>query len=148
MPEWLQACFELARRVSQSTQDNYQRTFDTPESVVKFLQPQMGNLKKENFRTILLNVRNQLIRTDVVSLGTLNAPIVHPREAFKPAIEASALSIILVHNHPSGDPEPSTEDIAITNRLKEVSELVGIELLDHIIISATSCTSLKERGVI
>lgn len=143
--EQVRACFELARRFRQSNSNNGRRAFKRPAEVAEYLQPIMGSLKKETFRALLLNTRNQLIRCELVSLGTLNASLVHPREVFKPAVEVSAASVILAHNHPSGDPEPSREDLQLTKRLVQAAELLGIELVDHVIITATSHVSLKER---
>jgi DNA repair protein RadC len=143
--EQIRSCFELARRFRQSGPNNGSRIFRSPDIVVAYLGPIMANLKKETFRTLLLNTRHQLIRCDLVSLGTLNASLVHPREVFKPAIEVSAACVILAHNHPSGDPEPSREDLLLTKRLSQAAELLGIDLLDHVIIAGTSHVSLKER---
>jgi len=143
--EQIRACFELARRFRRSRPSTRRRKFKRPDEVAAYLQPMMGALKKETFRTLLLDTRNQLIRCDLVSLGTLNASLVHPREIFKPAIEVSAASIILAHNHPSGDPDPSREDLLLTKRIVQAAELLGIDLLDHVIIGAKSFVSLKER---
>lgn len=146
--EQVRSCFELARRLKQPSSKNGSRVFKRPDQVAAYLGPIMAKLKKETFRTLLLNTRNQLIRCDLVSLGTLNASLVHPREVFQPAIEVSASSVILAHNHPSGDPEPSSEDVQLTKRLAQVAELVGIEILDHVIVAGTSFVSLRERKLI
>lgn len=95
-----------------------------------------------------LNTKNQPLTINVVSIGTLNSSLVHPREIFKPAILSNAASIIIAHNHPSGDPEPSSEDINITHRLKECGKLLGIELVDHVIIGDEKFVSLKEKGIL
>ena len=94
---------------------------------------------------LLLNARHELQCRETVSIGSLNASIVHPREVFLPAILHSAASVVLVHNHPSGDPEPSEEDLSITRRLVEVGQLVGIEVLDHVIVGARGVVSLRAR---
>ena len=108
----------------------------------------MRDLKKERFMTVMLDGKNRMIREDLVSEGILTASLVHPREVFSPAIRACAAGIVLVHNHPSGDPEPSPEDIEITKRLASVGELVGIRVLDHVIIGDGSYVSFLERGLI
>ena len=106
----------------------------------------MGRYRVEVFRALLLDSRHHLIRRATVSRGSLNASIVHPREVFRPAIVASAGSIIVVHNHPSGDPTPSQDDLTITKRLVRVGELVGIPVLDHIIVVRSGYLSLKREG--
>ena len=100
----------------------------------------------EEFHVLLLNARHEVMRRVMVSRGSLNASIVHPREVFRPAILASAASIVLVHNHPSGDPEPSEEDLSITRRLAQAGELLGIGVLDHVIIAKHGFVSLRARG--
>lgn len=106
------------------------------------------DLDREAFSVILVGARNQLLRLMVVSVGTLTASIVHPREVFKPAIAHGTASLVLVHNHPSGDPDPSEDDIALTRRLVKAGELLGIEVLDHVIPGGTRFCSLKtQRGV-
>jgi DNA repair protein RadC len=110
----------------------------------------MGRLKdkkKEYFLAILLDTRNQLIRVAEISVGSLDTSVVHPREVFKEAISASAAAVIFVHNHPSGDTEASEDDIALTKRLAQAGEIVGIDVLDHIIIGGKSYTSLKRLGL-
>jgi DNA repair protein RadC len=105
-------------------------------------------LDKEHFRAVLLNTKNHVLKTVEISVGSLDASLVHPRECFRPAVAASAASIILLHNHPSGDPEPSADDIAITKRLKETGQVLGIEVLDHIIFGGGNYVSLKKRGIV
>jgi DNA repair protein RadC len=101
----------------------------------------------EEFHVLLLNARHECMRRVLISRGSLNASIVHPREVFRPAILASAASIILVHNHPSGDPDPSEEDLSITRRLVQVGELVGIGVLDHVVIAKRGSVSLRARSL-
>ena len=108
----------------------------------------MRRHREERFVVLLLNARHELQRKALVSKGSLNASIVHPREVFLPAIRRSAASIILVHNHPSGDPEPSEEDLTITKRLVEVGELVGIAVLDHVIIAKRGVVSFRARQLL
>jgi len=121
--------------------------FNSPKAVAEYLQKYIGREKKEHFIMLYLDTRNKLI-TNRVSVGTLNANLVHPREVFKNAIQANAAQIIVAHNHPSDDPEPSPEDIALTRRLDDAAKIIDIELLDHIIIAKQGFTSLKERGYI
>lgn len=102
---------------------------------------------QEVFGVLILNIKNKIVAVHEVSRGALNSSLVHPREVFKPAVLHNAASIICFHNHPSGDPEPSKEDIEITNRLVEAGKIMGIEILDHIIVGDDGYVSLKERGV-
>ncbi len=104
--------------------------------------------RKENFRVFFLDTQNRITGKETVSIGTLNASIVHPRECFRTAILKNVASVIFVHNHPSGSLEPSTEDLAVTRRLVDAGKLLGIHVLDHVIVTADSHTSLKERGLI
>ena len=108
----------------------------------------MKFLKKEYLKVLLLDTKNKVIEVETVSIGSLSSSIVHPREVFNTAIRKLAASIIVVHNHPSGDAKPSKEDISITKRLKESGEILGIKLLDHIIIGMNRYFSLKEEGLI
>lgn len=118
----------------------------SPQDVFTLLGHELKFLQQEHFICIFLNTKNGITGKEVISIGTLNASLVHPREVFRPAIKRSSASIICVHNHPSGNPEPSNEDISITKRLVEAGRIIGIELLDHIIIGHDSFVSLKERG--
>lgn len=104
--------------------------------------------KKENFVVFYLNGRNQVVSTECVSVGTLNASLVHPREVFEPAIRHLAASVILAHNHPSGDCTPSEDDIEITKRLVEAGRLIGIEVLDHLVVGSEGYLSFKEKGLL
>jgi DNA repair protein RadC len=118
-----------------------------PTDVLPFVAD-IRNKTKEYFVAFFLNARNCIIRRDIVSIGTLNASLVHPREVFKPAIEQSAASVIFIHNHPSGDPSPSEDDIKLTKRLVSAGEILGIDVLDHIIITRTGFLSMKAKGII
>jgi DNA repair protein RadC len=118
-----------------------------PEDVFECCRA-MARYRQEHFVVLLLNARHELDRKVVVSKGTLNASLVHPREVFRPAIVRSAASIILVHCHPSGDPEPSEEDLGITKRLVQVGELVGIAVLDHVIIAKRGVTSFRAKQLL
>ena len=115
-----------------------------PEDIYKLCK-KMAKYEKEHFVAILLNSRHAVLAVDTISIGSLNASIVHPREVFLPAIRQIAASLVLVHNHPSGLPDPSEEDLAITRRLVEAGRLLGIEVVDHIIIGNHAYVSLKEH---
>ncbi|MEK7212354.1 MAG: DNA repair protein RadC [Patescibacteria group bacterium] len=120
-------------------------TLGSSRVVAEFLQKYIGREKKEHFVMLSLNIRNSLVKISDISVGTLNASIVHPREVFKEAIQSSAAQIIIAHNHPSDNPEASPEDIALTRRLGEAAKIFGIELLDHIIVTKDRFFSLKEQ---
>ena len=140
------ACFELGRRFFSEDQEEI--FIREPNDVYKYLKNQTENLKKEQLIGLYLDSRNKLIYEEIISLGTLTTNLIHPREVFKPAIEKSAAAIILVHNHPSGDPTPSEDDIKITQQLIEASNLINIEILDHIIIGKGKYISFKDRKLI
>lgn len=123
-------------------------TLNSAGAVVKYLQEKLKGEQKEHFFVLSLDSRNQLLKISDVSVGTVNASLVHPREVFKEAIQVSASQIILVHNHPSGDPEPSEDDLEITKKLVESGKILGIEVLDHIIIGKNSFLSFKDRNLI
>jgi len=141
----LVASFELGKRFAR---DNRKcgESVKTPRDIARLFMDEMRHFDREHFKAALLDTKNQLLKVVTVSIGSLNASIVHPREILKPAISTSAASIILVHNHPTGDPTPSREDIEFTNRFAKCGELIGIELLDHVIIGAGTYRSLKEGG--
>ena len=143
----LKAAFKLGERVQNQPMKDGQK-INSAEDVFKVLKNDLGNKKKEHFKVLSLNSRNQLISLDDISIGTINANLVHPREIFKTAIQNLAVSIILVHNHPSGDPEPSEDDLIITKRLVEAGKIMGINILDHIIITKNKFLSFKEKGLI
>lgn len=117
----------------------------SPADVAGMLMEEMRYLNTEHFKVLLLNTKNSVLAIETISIGGLNSSIVHPREVFKPAIKRSCASVILVHNHPSGDPAPSPEDINVTQRLAEAGNILGIGVLDHIIIGDGKFLSLKER---
>jgi len=142
----LLAAFELSKRALEVNDTNLP-TIVTPKDVVAQLTDLRHN-KKEHFIALYLNARNQLVHKEMISMGTLNANLVHPREVFKPALKHSAASIMVAHNHPSGDPKPSEDDLEITKRLAEAGKIMGVELLDHVIITANSYFSLKEKNLI
>lgn len=120
----------------------------SPGDAADILMEEMRYLKEEHLKVILLNTKNIVISIKDVSIGSLNSSIVHPREVFIEAIKKSSASILICHNHPSGDPTPSNEDIGITRRLKECSKILGIVMLDHLIIGNGTYISLKEKGIL
>ncbi|WP_353096650.1 DNA repair protein RadC [Tissierella praeacuta] len=119
-----------------------------PNTIANLYMDEMRYLQKEHFRVLLLDTKNQIIATEEISVGTLNVSIVHPRDVFKAAIKRNSNSMILIHNHPSGDPTPSNEDINVTNRLVDAGNLIGIKVLDHIIIGDNRYISFKEKNLI
>lgn len=141
----LLAAVELGRRVHNLvTTDRY--VIRSPEDCANFLMEEMRFLSQEHFVCVYLNTKNQVLHKQTVFIGSLNSSIVHPREVFKEAFRRSAASIICAHNHPSGDPTPSKEDIDVTKRLIECGRLIGIDILDHLIIGEKKYVSLKEKG--
>lgn len=143
----IKAALELGRRTAQYS-DQPRRVIKTPDDAAALVMEEMRHFDREHFRAILLNTKNQVIGTDKVSVGTLNSSVVHPRELFRNAIKRGAASVILLHNHPSGDPAPSREDKDITHRVMEAGKIIGIEVLDHIIIGDNKFISLKAHGLI
>jgi DNA repair protein RadC len=141
------AAFELGRRM-EAQRSGDRPVLRSPEDVARLVGPSLKTLRQEVFRVLVLDAHNGL-RLDVeLSRGTLNASLVHPREVFKVAIDHAAASIIVVHNHPSGNPEPSREDVEITRQLAEAGRIFGIPLHDHVIVAADNFTSLAERGLV
>ncbi len=141
------AAFELGRRVA-SARGSEKLQISSPEDVFKVYAPLVRDLQQEVFKVLLLDSANHLLRDVTVTTGILNSSLVHPREVFRLAILEPAASIILLHNHPSGNPEPSSEDIQITRQLVEASKVVGIPIHDHLIIAAEKFTSFAERGLL
>jgi DNA repair protein RadC len=119
----------------------------SPADVDGLLRGRIANRDRENFVVLLLNTKNEVIEMPTISVGTLSASLVHPREVFKPAIKASAASVILAHNHPSGKNEPSREDREVTQRMSDAAQIVGIEVLDHVILG-DGYFSMKEHGML
>jgi len=143
----LAACFEISRRI-QSQPDTHKVIFKKSEDVAKYYIPLIGSLKKEVFRVALLDGANKLIKDITVSEGTLNTSIVHPREVFRDALIEATAGIVLVHNHPSGDPTPSEDDIKITKQLLEAGKIFGIKIFDHVIVSSNRFKSLADEGIL
>ena len=141
------AAMELGRRVSRlQLEERY--TIRSPEDGANYVMEDMRFLSQEHFVCLYLNTKNQVLHRQTVFVGSLNASIVHPREVFREAFRRSAASLICFHNHPSGDPTPSKEDIEVTKRLAECGKMLGIDMLDHIIIGDQKFISLKEKGYV
>ncbi|MBM7648947.1 DNA repair protein RadC [Bacillus ectoiniformans] len=141
----IMAALELGRRVSDlKFEERY--VIRSPEDGANYVMEDMRFLSQEHFVALYLNTKNQVLHKQTLFIGSLNASIVHPREVFKEAFRRSAASVICIHNHPSGDPAPSREDIEVTKRLAECGKILGIDLLDHLIIGEKKYVSLKEKG--
>ena len=143
--ERLDACFELGRRAVYG-RPRKRRTITGPEDVAKLLMPALRDLDREHFVAVLLTTKNQVIDVVTVSIGSVSASLVHPREVLKPAVQASAAAVVVSHNHPTGNPRPSREDIEFTRRLQQSCEIIGIRLLDHVIIGDGRFESLEAAG--
>lgn len=141
----LLSAIEFGKRIQQMKPvERY--VIRSPEDGADFVMEEMRDLKQEHFICLFLNTKNQVLHRQTIFIGSLNASIVHPREVFKEAVKRSAASIICAHNHPSGDPTPSQEDIQVTKRLNECGKIIGIEVLDHLVIGDRKFISLKEKG--
>ncbi len=138
------AISELGKRYSQSK--NPITKITQAKDVYNYFKSDLENEKQENFYILLLNSKNHIIKKEFITRGVLDASIVHPREIFRPAIKNSAAKIILIHNHPSGDPQPSQEDLDITRNLIEIGKKIDIKVLDHVIIGNSSWWSWVEKG--
>ena len=144
----LVAAFELARRIKASDKWYSKKKITSPEDIAEIFIPRLRDEVKERFIIVCLNSSNQIIKYETISVGNLNSSIVHPREVFKVAIDNNSASIFLIHNHPSGNLEPSKEDVAITKRLVDAGNIFDIKVLDHIIIAGDNYTSLVEKRII
>jgi DNA repair protein RadC len=139
------AAVEIGRRITNlNYPDRY--VIRSPEDGANYVMNDMRFLAQEHFVCLYLNTKNQVLHKQTIFIGSLNASIVHPREVFREALKRSAASIICLHNHPSGDPAPSREDIEVTKRLVECGKMIGIDVLDHLIIGENKFVSLKEKG--
>ena len=138
---------ELARRLSKASAGP-ELKFDTPETIARYYMEDLRHQKQEAMKLLLLNTKSRLIGESDISRGTVNASVISPRELFVEALQKDAVSIILLHNHPSGDPAPSREDILITRRVHEAGMMIGVELLDHIIIGDNRYSSMREAGIL
>ncbi|GIN71078.1 UPF0758 protein YsxA [Bacillus sp. J14TS2] len=141
----LVAAVELGRRISNLTYDD-RYVIKSPEDGANYVMNDMRFLTQEHFVVLYLNTKNQVVHRQTIFIGSLNASIVHPREVFKEAFRRAAATVICFHNHPSGDPTPSREDIEVTRRLAECGKMLGIEVLDHVIIGDKKYVSMKEKG--
>ena len=141
------AAVELGRRVAL-LEPAQRMTIKAPDDVAALLLPRFRYETREHFLAVLLSTKNHVLKTAVISVGSLNASVVHPRELFREAINYRAASVILAHNHPSGDPTPSPEDVALTRKLVEAGTLLDIPVLDHLILGDGRYISLKEKGIL
>ena len=141
------AVFEFASRVLEVDSSNTLPIVQTTKDIIAQISF-LREYKKENFVVLYLNSRNELLNKETISVGTLNASLVHPREVFEPAVRIFAAQIILAHNHPSGNPEPSEDDLDLTKRMVEAGKILGIEVIDHVIISNLNSFSFKDKGII
>jgi DNA repair protein RadC len=143
----IKAVFELGKRITSSWKGDHPLITST-DDVVLLMAPSMIYLRQEEFRVLLLDTKNQLLSYHKISLGTLDETVVHPRDVFRPAITHAAASIILLHNHPSGDAEPSEANMLLTRELLMCSQVLDIPIIDHIIIAKTDVTSMKKRNLL
>ena len=139
------ACFELGRRLA-SFKDEPSPVINSAADISKIFTAEMSSFKKEHFKGIFLDSRKRLIKDETIFIGTLNASITHPREIFQAALEEGAAAVILLHNHPSGNPDPSDDDIEVTKQVVNAGEILGIDVLDHIIIGNKKYFSFREKG--
>jgi DNA repair protein RadC len=144
----IKALMEFSKRIASTFSFNNRITIKSPQDISRLFMEELRHLQKEVFKVVLLNTKNHVIKCIDISVGSLNSSIVHPREVFSEAVKSGCSAILLVHNHPSGDPDPSTEDIHTTRRLIEAGDILGIKVLDHIIIGDGRYISLKEKGII
>jgi DNA repair protein RadC len=142
----IKGALELGKRLYEAKRRE-NKTIRTPEDAAQFVMAEMRYLDREQLRVLCLDSKNHVIANSAISVGTANASLAHPRECFKEAVRRSAVAVIFVHNHPSGDPTPSSEDVQLTKQLKSAADVLGIDLLDHIIIGDGVWMSLKERGL-
>lgn len=144
----LLAAFEISRRIQFQQKWFSDKKITSPQDIADIFIPILRDELREQFIVVCLNSANKVIRYEIISIGNLNSSVVHPREIFKAAIENSSASIILIHNHPSGNPEPSNEDISITKKIVEAGKLLDIPVFDHLIIAGNGFTSFVERRLI
>jgi DNA repair protein RadC len=144
----IKAALELGKRIEDDSVKITKTIVKSPEDIVRIVKKEFKGKKKEHFMVASLNTRNHLIATKIISIGSLDTSVVHPREVFLEAVSNSAASVIFIHNHPSGNPEPSEEDIKLTKQLVEAGKMLGIEVLDHIVTSDTEYFSMKAKNLI
>jgi DNA repair protein RadC len=143
----LLAVAELATRLKDSKRTE-SVTISSPSDAAGLMMEEMRHYLREHFCVVLLDTKNKVMGVEEVSVGSLNTSLVHPREVFRPAIRKACASVILIHNHPSGDPTPSREDLEVTRRLAEAGKLMGIEVLDHLVIGDGKFISFREKGLL
>jgi DNA repair protein RadC len=144
----LAAAFEISRRILSKTKWFSQQKITSPQDIADIFIPMLRDEVKEKFIVVCINSANRIIKQEVISVGNLNSSVIHPREIFKVAIDNSSASIILIHNHPSGNPEPSNEDIQITKKIVESGKILDIPVFDHLIIAGETYTSFVEKRLI
>ena len=144
----LLAAFELSRRIQSQSKLFSNKKITSPRDVAEIFIPLLRDEVKEKFIVVCLNTANRIIKQETISIGNLNSSVVHPREIFKVAIDTSAANIILIHNHPSGNPDPSNEDITITKKIVESGKIMDIPVFDHIIVAGSTYTSFVERRLL
>lgn len=142
----IKAAIEIGRRSQRPSIAG--ASFCSSQDVVEYYRPRLKHARQEEFRCALLDAKNRFIREETVSVGSLTASIVHPRDAFKAAVRESAAAVIFVHNHPSGEAKPSQEDILLTRRLVQAGEVIGIQVLDHIIVADAGYFSFRDSGML
>jgi len=142
------AMFEIVRRTNRLAKHGFSKKIETIEDVYNHFVDELKDKKKEHFYALYLDTKNRIIEQELVSVGILDASLIHAREVFNPAIKANAKSVLLVHNHPSGDCEPSSADIEVTRNLVAAGELLGIDIIDHIIIGDEKFMSMRKQGMI
>lgn len=142
------AMFEIFRRTNKLEKHGFTKKIESAEDVYRYFVDGLKEKKKEYFYALFLDTKNRIIQEELVSVGILDASLIHPREVFSQAIRANAKSVLLVHNHPSGECEPSVNDTEVTKTLYDAGELLGIEVLDHVIIGKEKYVSMKECGVL
>lgn len=139
----IQAMFEIFKKTSKLNRKGFKPTIESAKDVYNYFVDELKDKKKEHFYALLLDSKNRIIKEELISVGTLNVSLIHPREVFKEAIKNSANAIILVHNHPSGDCEPSTEDLEIIEKLSKIGDILNINVLDHLIVGKEKYWSKK-----
>ena len=144
----LEAAFELSRRILSQAKWFSNQKVTSPQEIAEIFIPMLRDDTKERFIVVCLNSSNKIIKHETISIGNLNSSVVHPREIFKVAIDCSSASIILIHNHPSGNPEPSNEDIRITKKVVESGKILDIPVFDHLIVAGDTFTSFVEKKLI
>lgn len=144
----IQAMFEIFRRTNKLEKHGFTKKIETAKDVYNYFVDGLKEKKKEYFYALFLDTKNRIVQEELVSVGILDASLIHPREVFSAAIKANAKSVLLVHNHPSGECEPSVSDTEVTKVLCEAGKIVGIDVLDHVIIGKDSFLSMKEKGVL